>query len=354
CPNIISKSEWGGRAPASTPQKTGLNLQWIVVHHGGTQTFCYTEDDCAKIVRSYQNYHMDTNGWNDIGYNFVIGEDGNVYEGRGWNAVGAHAPTYNDKSVGICIIGDFTDRVPNDAALNALKSLMQCAVDLGYVIDTYYMIGHRQSSASSTECPGNKLYQEITTWPHWDAIANMFIYVNTESNDCPNIIDKSKWGGRQPTRTVKEIGNNLPYVVIHHGGTKTYCYNQQECSRIVRAYQNNHIDKNRWPDIGYTFLIGEDGNIYEGRGWNTQGAHAPQYNSRSIGICLIGDFTARVPNRKAMDAVNALIQCAVDTGHISKDYKLIGHRQTTYSSTSCPGNSLFAAVQKLPHWTPKP
>jgi N-acetylmuramoyl-L-alanine amidase len=51
---------------------------------------------------------MNNNGWADIGYNFVVGEDGNIYEGRGWNAKGAHAPAYNGRSIGICIIGDFT------------------------------------------------------------------------------------------------------------------------------------------------------------------------------------------------------------------------------------------------------
>jgi N-acetylmuramoyl-L-alanine amidase len=51
---------------------------------------------------------MDTNGWDDIGFNFVVGEDGNVYEGRGWNAVGSHAVPYNGNSIGICVIGDFT------------------------------------------------------------------------------------------------------------------------------------------------------------------------------------------------------------------------------------------------------
>jgi N-acetylmuramoyl-L-alanine amidase len=51
---------------------------------------------------------MDANKWNDIGYNFLVGEDGNVYEGHGWDSVGAHALSYNPKSIGICFIGDFT------------------------------------------------------------------------------------------------------------------------------------------------------------------------------------------------------------------------------------------------------
>jgi N-acetylmuramoyl-L-alanine amidase len=51
------------------------------------------------------------------------------------------------------------------------------------------------------------------------------------------------------------------------------------------------MNAQRWPDIGYNFLVGEDGNVYEGRGWDAVGAHAVPYNSNSIGICVIGDFT---------------------------------------------------------------
>jgi N-acetylmuramoyl-L-alanine amidase len=83
-------------------------VPFTVIHHGGIKDYCSSQEECAAIVRSYQDYHMDSKGWNDIGYNFLVGEDGNVYEGRGWETVGAHAPTYNTKSIGICIIGDFT------------------------------------------------------------------------------------------------------------------------------------------------------------------------------------------------------------------------------------------------------
>lgn len=199
-------------------------------------------------------------------------------------------------------------------------------------------------------CRENVKYK-MEAWKIVFVIASTFVYSNTA---CPNIISKAGWGGRPATRQVTRIGNNLPYVVIHHGATQTYCYNKHECSKIVRAYQNYHIDTNQWPDIGYTFLVGEDGNVYEGRGWNSAGAHAPPYNFNSIGICFIGDFTARAPNEKAMAAAKSLIQCGVDKGYISKTYKLIGHRQSPSGSTSCPGNSLFAAIKKWSHWTPKP
>ncbi len=45
---------------------------------------------------------------------FIVGEDGNAYEGRGWNRVGAHTPGYNAIGLGFCIIGNFmgTSRSP--------------------------------------------------------------------------------------------------------------------------------------------------------------------------------------------------------------------------------------------------
>ena len=49
-----------------------------------------------------------TNKWNDIVYSFAVDGDGKVYHGRGYNVIGAHAPRYNDKSIGICLTGDWT------------------------------------------------------------------------------------------------------------------------------------------------------------------------------------------------------------------------------------------------------
>jgi len=69
-------------------------------------------------------------GWDDIGYNFLVGEDGNVYEGRGWDTVGTHAKGYNSKSIGIAFIGHFNDRIPNNAAINAAKQLISCGVSM--------------------------------------------------------------------------------------------------------------------------------------------------------------------------------------------------------------------------------
>lgn len=165
------------------------------------------------------------------------------------------------------------------------------------------------------------------------------------------IITREEWKARPPVERVL-MNTPVSYVVIHHGGIAKYCYNQKTCSAIVRHYQDLHLDDRGWFDIGYSFLIGEDGNAYEGRGWDYVGAHAPGYNSQSIGICVIGDFNDFLPNEAALKALSGLIDRGVSLGKISNNYHVIGHRQAR--DTLCPGNALYSYVQTNPRWTKTP
>lgn len=108
CPTIISRAEWGARSPRGelTPLAQSP-VPYVIIHHSDTPS-CTIKDDCSRRVRSIQNYHQDSKGWQDIGYNFLVGEDGNVYEGRGWTKQGAHTKSYNSKSIGICFLGTFS------------------------------------------------------------------------------------------------------------------------------------------------------------------------------------------------------------------------------------------------------
>ncbi|EFN73971.1 Peptidoglycan-recognition protein-LB [Camponotus floridanus] len=167
CPRIVSRSEWKARKRLDFQILSVTPTPYVVIHHGGISKYCRDQETCSAIVRSYQDLHMDDRGWWDIGYNFLIGEDGNAYEGRGWDYVGAHAPGYNTQSIGICILGDFSDFLPNLAALKTLNELIACGISLGKISDKYNVLGHRQ--ARNTECPGQSLYEYVTTLPRWTA-----------------------------------------------------------------------------------------------------------------------------------------------------------------------------------------
>ena len=86
------------------------------------------------------------------------------------------------------------------------------------------------------------------------------------------------------------------------------------------AIQKYHQDVKKNKDVAYNFLIGEDGNVYEGRGYTTRGGHMPDsiyfynekgqndiFNLNSYGIAFIGNFNERAPNQTAIDAFHNLV-----------------------------------------------
>ncbi|XP_073453972.1 peptidoglycan-recognition protein SC2-like [Aquarana catesbeiana] len=165
CPTILTKAQWGGRA-ATCRTAMATPVTYVIVHHTAGAS-CSTQSTCITQVKNVQNYHMNTNGWCDIGYSFLVGGDGSIFEGRGWTSVGAHAPNYNSNSIGINLIGTFTSSNPTTAAQNAAKNLISCGVTKGYIKSAYILKGHRNVTA--TECPGNTFYNTLKTWPRFQA-----------------------------------------------------------------------------------------------------------------------------------------------------------------------------------------
>ncbi|XP_011344963.1 peptidoglycan-recognition protein SC2 isoform X2 [Ooceraea biroi] len=171
---------------------------------------------------------------------------------------------------------------------------------------------------------------------------------NTGGQIIPNIISRAQWGAKSPKSPLSNLAKKpAPYVIIHHS-TDTGCETQALCQAKVRGFQNYHMNSKGWTDIGYNFLVGEDGNVYEGRGWGKKGSHSKPFNGKSIGICIIGDYSNRTPKPAAVQAVSKLIAYGVSNDEIKSDYILLGHRQT--GQTTCPGNSLYGMIKSWPHW----
>uniref|UniRef100_A0A3Q1EC46 Peptidoglycan recognition protein family domain-containing protein n=1 Tax=Acanthochromis polyacanthus TaxID=80966 RepID=A0A3Q1EC46_9TELE len=125
-------------------------------------------------MRSMQRFHQDSNGWADIGYSFVVGSDGNIYEGRGWDWVGAHTYGYNSVGYGVSFIGDYSYRLPSQESMRLVRDqLASCAVSNGDLRSDYILQGHRQ--AADTTCPGDAFYAEIQSWPHFEVCRSIDI-----------------------------------------------------------------------------------------------------------------------------------------------------------------------------------
>ena len=80
------------------------------------------------MVLGITRYHRDGNGWNDVGYNFLVDRYGQVFEGRAGGVdqaiVGAQAQGWNTVSTGIACLGTFTDVAQTEAGLDALARLI--------------------------------------------------------------------------------------------------------------------------------------------------------------------------------------------------------------------------------------
>ncbi|XP_075771204.1 peptidoglycan recognition protein 1-like [Pelodiscus sinensis] len=163
---------------------------------------------------------------------------------------------------------------------------------------------------------------------------------------CPSIVFRHQWGGRPPRNRV-QLKTPAPYVIIYHTAGNR-CTSQAACRRQVMGVQDLHMVTWRWTDIGYNFLIGEDGRVYEGRGWGTQGSHAKNWNHKSLGFSFLGTFCKTAPNAAALNAAQRLIRCAVSRGFLSHSYTLKGHRNV--NPTSCPGDALYRVITKWPRF----
>ncbi|CAB3246193.1 unnamed protein product [Arctia plantaginis] len=162
----------------------------------------------------------------------------------------------------------------------------------------------------------------------------------SDLNDFP-LISRDGWHA-EPSANQKLLKLPTPYVVIHHTYIPKACYSFEECANAMRSMQRYHKSSLKWGDIGYNFCIGAEGTAFEGRGWDYKGIHAGRANNHSIGICMIGDWREKLPPKKSMDTLKALIKIGVQMGKIREDYKLIGHMQAM--STECPGTALMAEI----------
>jgi hypothetical protein len=103
--------------------------------------------------------------FSDIAYNFLIGGDGSIFEGRGWRDQGAHTSGYNRGSVGIAYIGTFIDKVPSAMQLDAGFRLFREGVRVNALKKDYKVYG--ASQLRSTQSPGDAFFELIKKWKHW-------------------------------------------------------------------------------------------------------------------------------------------------------------------------------------------
>ena len=145
---IISREKWGARPPKGIPATVywpkGVDL-WV--HH--------TTGPDTQTPREIQAFHQNARGWNDIGYHYLVAQDGTVYEGRGHGVNGAHSPGKNHEP-SVALIGDYSKTPPTDAQHRSVYAL-KAHLNAGR------LRGHRENTPTS--CPGDAAYKKIVLGP---------------------------------------------------------------------------------------------------------------------------------------------------------------------------------------------
>jgi hypothetical protein len=152
------------------------------------------------------------------------------------------------------------------------------------------------------------------------------------------IVTRAEWGAKPP-KSVKKIATPTPRLWLHHSGS------EQHGKAGVRAIQAYHMASKGWSDIAYSFLVDEDGTIYEGRGVGIAGAHTEGDNSNSHGICALGNYDNRKPPQALIRFLRELIAYGQDQGWWLG--LAGGHRDAPRSSTACPGLHLYPTIPAL-------
>lgn len=141
---VITRAGWKARSPRAGGRYT-------VAWSARTEFFVhYTDGPTDQSIKSIQDFHLDGRQWGDIGYNWLVRDDGTIYEGRGWTVVGAHCPGHNRSGIGVAFIGRDN---PTDAAKRSIRWLYDEACrKAGRQLRK---LGHGQRYP--TQCPGRRL-----------------------------------------------------------------------------------------------------------------------------------------------------------------------------------------------------
>jgi len=173
-PDYVTRTEWDcpdGQEPSGPVVATDVTHQ--IVHHSAGPN---SSEDWPAVVRAIWDYHVNTNNWSDIGYNWLVDPDGNIYQGRGWidgndEVQGAHFCGTNSNTMAACLLGNFEEAEPASEALASLEDLLawksdQKGIDpLGQEfhassgLNLFNISGHRDGC--NTLCPGENLYLRL-------------------------------------------------------------------------------------------------------------------------------------------------------------------------------------------------
>ncbi|MDT9592690.1 FG-GAP-like repeat-containing protein [Nocardioides zeae] len=234
-PAIYSRSQWGADESMRDGNPRYATVRGAVIHHT-VNANNYTEAQVPGIIRGIYAYHVRSQGWSDVGYNFLVDKFGRLWEGRAGGITravrGAHIAAHNDWAFGISAIGNYETAQPTAAMQEAIAKLIAWKLSIHGISATSTqtwgsvrmpaIIGHRDGG--STACPGRYLYAKL------GAIRTRAQQLQSQgatnptpappqvSASAPNITDSSLVGSDYPDVAYRHSDGTV-YITPTQGGT---------------------------------------------------------------------------------------------------------------------------------------
>ncbi|MFB7371205.1 N-acetylmuramoyl-L-alanine amidase [Streptomyces sp. NPDC056222] len=186
-PAVVPRSGWNADESLVKDPATYTTDTKVVFAHHTAGTNDYTCDQSPDIIRAIFLYHVQSQGWNDIGYQFLVDKCGTVFEGRAGGidkpVLGAQTYGFNTDTTGVAVLGNYNDAISSQPVLDAVAAVaawklgmygydaaatvqLSAAADngkytKGQKVTLNRISGHRDGYP--TECPGNNLYADLAT-----------------------------------------------------------------------------------------------------------------------------------------------------------------------------------------------
>ncbi len=162
---FLARNQWDQNPPTSRWERDRAP-ETITIHHSAAPA--------SQRIEVIRDYHIQTKGWADIAYHFLIKQDGTIYEGRPVGILGAHSGK-NAGRIGICLVGSFSesdfngpDFAPMKASLVALLQALNQAYPATQGRNRPHGIEKRKDGHGSKVCPGRTVEAFGTQMALWE------------------------------------------------------------------------------------------------------------------------------------------------------------------------------------------
>ena len=304
-PTVISREVWcTDPACDYTDGLEYVPASHLIVHHTVSANNG-TDYNWAAVMRAIWNFHANTRGWGDIGYNYLIDINGVIYEGHmnedyeNLDVVGTHASGANSGSMAVSLIGNFIEGeggiAPSQPMLNSLVNIMSWKADQRN-INVYdagnelpninwglpYLMGHRDVYGT-TQCPGEQMHillpwlrdqvatriglvdpylyvQELdpeftksnANWytPTYNCGHNLHAYYTWSTDDAASSSNWGEWEISVPENGRYRIDAHIPYCSTGRAETDgaTYIINHTNGSNQLVFSHNDNVGL--WMNLG--------------------------------------------------------------------------------------------------------